>query len=82
MADSKELTHEMGTHSVSDEAKAVLKGAGMSDAKDYDPGSFGGVLKCGSVTGATGDSFATCVWLDHSTMGMVLQLQGTPTPRP
>lgn len=76
VADSKELTREMGTNSIEDESKEILKSAGLSDAQSYPAGTFGGVLKCGTLDEGT-DKLATCIWVDHSTVGVVYQIGGT-----
>ena len=77
VADSKELSHEMDTRSIDDVAGEILKSAGLNDAKSYDAGTLGGTLQCGTLDEPHG-KLATCVWLDHSTLGVVFQISGSP----
>lgn len=78
VADSKELTREMGTNSIAEEAKVILKSAGLSSAQSYDAGKFGGELRCGTLDSG-GTPLATCIWIDHSTVGVVYQINGQPS---
>lgn len=48
-----------------------LAGAQVSQAADYPPGKFGGLLRCGTIDG----NAAACVWVDHSTLGTLVLLQ-------
>lgn len=75
--DSKGLVREMGLRSLSAEADTIIGAARLSGVKDYPTGTFGGQLRCASLS-AGGTTLPTCVWLDHSTLGIVYQIGGTP----
>ncbi len=51
----------------------LLSGAGASRPETFDPGPFGGSLRCAQATKG-GTAYTPCVWVDHSTLAMVLQV--------
>ncbi len=75
--DSKGLAREMGVRSLRSEADTIIGAAHLGGVKNYPSGTFGGELRCGTLN-ASGTSLPTCVWLDHSTLGIVYQIGGTP----
>lgn len=67
-ATDHELGKELRAHSASRNADNMFDGeGGITGTRDFDPGPFGGVLRCGKGSGGI---TAVCVWVDGSTMGM------------
>jgi hypothetical protein len=62
------LGKELRAHSASRNADNIFGGeGGVTGTRDFDPGSLGGVLRCGTGNGGT---MAMCLWVDGSTVGM------------
>ncbi|UQX88640.1 hypothetical protein M6D93_01240 [Jatrophihabitans telluris] len=76
VADSPKLTREMGINSIDKESKQFLAGANLQNTKPYPAGKFGGVLDCGSLS-SSGQTLSICVWMDHSTVGVIYDVQGS-----
>jgi hypothetical protein len=73
-ATNHELGKELRAHSASRNAGEIFDGeGGITGTRDFEPGPFGGVLRCGAGSGAT---TAMCVWADGSTIGMFLASDG------
>jgi len=51
-------------------ARAIARGAKMTDVTAESPGPLGGALLCGKVTLA-GSGYRVCAWVDNSTVGWV-----------
>jgi hypothetical protein len=60
----------LDSNSPSHNADSFLLGASVSTSTSYPEGNLGGSLKCGN--GEQGQ--AMCVWVDHSTLGVVLDV--------
>ncbi|WP_285627694.1 hypothetical protein [Actinoallomurus iriomotensis] len=72
--DSPKIAEAMRTTCPSELVDQMFLGTGVAQTKDYAPGHFGGVLRCGK--GDLGGMTAmTCAWADSSTFGMVAQPQ-------
>ena len=70
-ADSPELAAQLPTAAPGDLASEAFSGSGVTGEKDYPAGAFGGVLRCGSAH-SSGVGVGLCIWVDSSTMGMVV----------
>jgi hypothetical protein len=54
-----------------------LLGGGVSSANVVPAGTLGGTMKCGERASSVGGHDAVCVWMDSSTLGMLLEPGGT-----
>ncbi|WP_433174353.1 hypothetical protein [Actinoallomurus sp. CA-150999] len=79
-AASPEIGRELRSHSASHEADELFRGEGhFSNERDFEPGRFGGVLRCGTGdAGSSASASSMCVWVDGSTVGMVLTAKTAP----
>lgn len=59
-----------------DIADGFMRGAGVQDATEYSAGNLGGELQCGTAEQA-GHDLVICVWVDDSTLGSLIFLDGT-----
>lgn len=58
-------------------ARAIARGAKMSDVTTESPGPLGGALLCGKVT-LNGSGYRVCAWVDDSTVGWVYFMPSVP----
>ncbi|WP_329241181.1 hypothetical protein OG417_41755 [Actinoallomurus sp. NBC_01490] len=70
--DSPEMAEAMRSTSPSEEVDQLFLGTGVDQTKDYAPGHFGGVLRCGNGD-LGGVTAMVCAWADSSTFGMVVE---------
>jgi hypothetical protein len=69
-----ELLH---TNSPAHNADSFLLGAAVSSSSSYSAGAFGGALKCGRDE----HEQPLCVWVDRSTLGVLVSIDQTITLR-
>lgn len=70
--DSNEQVQDLlNSNSPSENADSFLLGASVSESTSYPEGRLGGTLKCG-LSDANGGKQAVCIWIDRSTLGIVL----------
>jgi len=69
-ASNPKLRSQLGATSLNVAADEFLAGAHVAQSTDFPAGRFGGLLRCGLISGTE----ATCVWVDHSTFGSLVLL--------
>jgi hypothetical protein len=65
----------LGANSPSHNVDSFLLGASVSNSTSYPAGTYGGSLKCGHDS----DGQPLCVWVDRSTLGVVVGIDETIT---
>lgn len=70
--DIPQLAAELRSRPSSEEVDSVFMGMGIMDAKDYQPGPLGGVLRCGKGNAGGTATAAACVWADGSVVGLTM----------
>jgi hypothetical protein len=55
----------------------VMLGAKVADAANFDPGTLGGTMQCGTAV-MSQTNLVLCVWADRSTLGVVIRPAVTP----
>jgi len=52
--------------------EATSRGEDLSGVRDFDPGSGGGRLRCGTATDDAGLAVVICAWADHGSIGVTI----------
>lgn len=69
---SDTLQDLLEANSPAENVDSFLLGASVKDSESFPAGHFGGTLKCGMSGPSAGGGEAMCVWIDRSTLGIVM----------
>jgi len=70
-ASNPKLRSQLGKAKLDVAIDEFLAGAHVAQSADFPAGKFGGLLRCGVISGDE----TTCVWVDRSTLGTLVLLQ-------
>jgi hypothetical protein len=67
------VRRQLDSDSSSEEVSEAFTGLGSADPATEDPGQLGGTMRCDEIE----DAYSVCIWIDHSTLGMIFVLPPT-----